>query len=67
MDTFANAIAHDSAAVRLSCAVSLADAAEHFPAQVGPTVDGLQKLYVEKSKSLEPEVDRFVSLTILYK
>lgn len=45
--------------------MSLADAAEHFPAQVGPTIEGLQKLYVEKSKSLEPEVDRFVSHTIL--
>lgn len=52
-------LAHDSAPVRLSCAAALADAAEHYPAQVEPTITGLQALYVEKSKPLDPEFDRF--------
>ena len=52
-------LAHDSAAVRTSCAAAIADAAEHFPAQVGSTIKGLEDLYVEMAKPLEPEYDRF--------
>lgn len=51
---------HESAAVRLSCASALFDAAEHFPSQVEPTIKGLQETYAEKAKVLQPEYDRFV-------
>ncbi|KAK4684697.1 hypothetical protein P7C73_g5471, partial [Tremellales sp. Uapishka_1] len=52
-------LAHDSAAVRSSTARALSDAAEHYPSQVQPTVQGLEELYIEKAKTLQPEYDRF--------
>ncbi len=55
---------HESAAVRTSCANALADAAEHFPSQVEPTIKGLQEVYNEKVQVLQPEYDRFVSLQL---
>ena len=55
-------LAHDSAAIRFSCATALADAAEHYSVQVEPTIQQLQALYVDKAKILEPEYDRFVSM-----
>lgn len=65
LDSLIRYLAHDSAAVRTSCAAALADAAEHYPAQIGPTIKGLEELYVEKAKLLEPEYDRFVSFSLL--
>ncbi len=55
-------LGHESASVRLSCASALSDAAEHFSTQIGPTIEGLEALYAEKAKILQPEYDRFVSM-----
>lgn len=52
-------LTHGSAAVRAGAASALADAAEQYPAQVSPTITGLQELYVEKAKPLETEYDRY--------
>jgi hypothetical protein len=55
-------LAHDSAAVRTSCAGAIAEAAQQYPTQIEATISGLEDLYTEKAKSLGVEYDRFVSL-----
>lgn len=52
---------HESAAVRTSCAGALAHAIEQYPGQIEATVTGLQDLYADKARLLQPEYDRFVS------
>ncbi|WVQ78061.1 hypothetical protein IAT38_000142 [Cryptococcus sp. DSM 104549] len=52
-------LSHGSAAVRQGCARALAESAEQWPSQVGPTIKGLQEQYVEKAKPLVPEYDQF--------
>ena len=52
-------LAHESPAVRDSCASALADALKQFPTQVEPSIRALQDLYVDKAKILVPEYDRF--------
>ncbi|EIW69657.1 hypothetical protein TREMEDRAFT_73934 [Tremella mesenterica DSM 1558] len=52
-------LTHDTNAVRISTASALATAAQQFPSQVLPTLDGLQALYADKARELQPEFDRF--------
>ncbi|KAL1405501.1 translational activator of GCN4 [Vanrija albida] len=59
LDSLIRYLAHSSAAVRVGASAALADAAQQFPVQVQPTVKGLEDLYVEKAKLLQPEFDRF--------
>ncbi|KAL7422316.1 translational activator of GCN4 [Cryptotrichosporon argae] len=59
LETLPGYLTHSSAAVRQGCALAIADAAEQYPAQIEPTLQTLQELYVEKSKLLQPEYDRF--------
>lgn len=59
LDSLIRYLAHSSAAVRAGASAALADAAEQFPSQLEPTIVGLQELYVEKAKLLQPEYDRF--------
>ncbi|WVF72242.1 hypothetical protein IAT40_007054 [Kwoniella sp. CBS 6097] len=59
LQSLLNYLSHGSASVRLGCARALADGVELFPAQIEPTIKGLEELYVEKSKLLVPEYDRF--------
>ncbi|WVR05268.1 hypothetical protein IAU60_002280 [Kwoniella sp. DSM 27419] len=59
LDSLLKYLPHGTAAVRLGCARAIADGAEHYPSQVEPIVKGLEELYVEKSKLLVPEYDRF--------
>lgn len=54
-------LCHDSVAVRLGTAKALTESSGQYPQQVGPTIKGLEKLYVEKAKLLVPEYDQFVS------
>jgi len=55
-------IAHESSAVRISCAGAIAEAVQQYPAQIEPTVKELQVMYADKARMLAPEYDRFVSL-----
>jgi hypothetical protein len=55
-------LAHESAAVRSSTAGALAESVQAYPAQIGPTVTGLQEMFADKARLLQPEFDRFVSL-----
>ncbi|WVQ78033.1 hypothetical protein IAT38_000114 [Cryptococcus sp. DSM 104549] len=55
----ADGVSHGSAAVRKGSARALAESAEQWPSQVGPTNKGLQEQYVEKAKPLVPEYDQF--------
>ena len=52
-------LTHDSPAVRTSTASALAAAAQQYPSQVVPTIEGLQALYVDKARLLQPEYDQF--------
>ncbi|ORX39844.1 regulation of translational elongation-related protein [Kockovaella imperatae] len=52
-------LAHETAAVRMSCATAIADAAEQHPSQLEPSVQRLQELYSDKARLLQPEYDRF--------
>ncbi|KIR26892.1 50S small subunit ribosomal protein L19 [Cryptococcus deuterogattii LA55] len=52
-------LCHDSVAVRLGTAKALTESSDQYPQQVGPTIKGLEKLYVEKAKLLVPEYDQF--------
>lgn len=55
-------VGHDSPAVRTSCAGALAQAIQQYPGQIEATITGLQEMYVDKARMLQPEYDRFVSL-----
>jgi HEAT repeat protein len=54
-------LAHESSAVRISTAGALAEAVQAYPAQTEKTVVGLQEMYADKARFLQPEFDRFVS------
>ena len=56
-------LAHDTPAVRSSCATALADAAKQHLTQVEPTVQSLQNMYKDKARPLQPEYDQFVSFS----
>ncbi|CAK9780191.1 putative regulation of translational elongation-related protein [Cutaneotrichosporon oleaginosum] len=59
LDSLLKYLAHSSGAVRTGASAALADAVQQYPTQIDATVAGLQNLYAEKAKLLEPEYDRF--------